>query len=42
MVDDIPLDEYKEVLKGGVWTVGEATGLPLKYPLNAATASKDF
>lgn len=41
-VDDISLEDYMDALKGGVRTIGEAAGLPLKYPLDVATTSKDY
>lgn len=41
-VDDISLEDYMEALRGAVRTAGEATGLPLKYPMDVATASGDY
>lgn len=41
-VDDISLEDYMEALRGAVRTVGEATGLPLKYPMDVAAASGDY
>lgn len=41
-VDDISLEDYMEALRGAVRTAGEATGLPLKYPMDMATASGDY
>lgn len=41
-VDDISLEDYMEALRGAVRTAGEATGLPLKYPMDVAAASGDY
>lgn len=41
-VDDISLEDYMEALQGAVRTAGEATGLPLKYPMDVAAASDDY
>lgn len=41
-VDDISLEDYMEALQGAVRTAGEATGLPLKYPMDVAAASGDY
>lgn len=41
-VDDISLEDYMDALRGAVRTVGEATGLPLKYPMDVAAASGDY
>ena len=40
--DDISLEDYMEALQGGIRTAGEATGLPLKYPMDVAKASGDY
>lgn len=41
-VDDISLEDYMDALRGAVRTAGEATGLPLKYPMDVAMASGDY
>lgn len=41
-VDDISLEDYMDALRGAVRTAGEATGLPLKYPMDVAAASGDY
>ena len=40
--DDISLEDYMEALQGGIRTAGEATGLPLKYPMDVAKANGDY
>lgn len=41
-VDDISLEDYMDALRGAVRTAGEATGLPLKYPMDVAMTSGDY
>lgn len=41
-VDDISLEDYMDALRGAVRTAGEATGLPLKYPMDVAMASGNY
>ena len=40
--NDIALEDYVEALKGGVRTLGEMTGLPLKYPMDVTTTYADY